>query len=235
MLDPLSKAVKAAIVHKSPLRLNNWRAHEIAIGAPIGESAVLDPVGMMRELQLGWLPKISTQRSLSGIVHRAVACPSSTWAEPSAALASALADLGWHVRRNPALPQAIPWPQLPPEPSFPGTILLEPVDDFPPPGAVYTDGSVMTSGGAAVCSPETESAETCCIPAATSSTECELIARCLALRRNAPHVSTDSLTSLQLLRSWHRWSAARVLRCELRVLVRLVLSAAAACPVPPTL
>ncbi len=43
-LDPLLKTGKAAIIHKFPLRLNDWCAHEVAMGPPLGESAIKEPI-----------------------------------------------------------------------------------------------------------------------------------------------------------------------------------------------
>ena len=35
-MDPFSKARKAAVVHKAPLHLNGWRAHDAVMGQPLG-------------------------------------------------------------------------------------------------------------------------------------------------------------------------------------------------------
>ena len=109
------------------------------------------------------------------------------------------------------------------------------MDAFPDPGAVYTDGSLGSSGGAAVWEPDTETAVRCSVPGATSSTQCELAALCMAMALVPPQVLTDSLCSLQLLRGWRNTMVPRVLQCDLRMLVRQVLAAAQRCPSPPKL
>ena len=137
----------------------------------------------MRGLQLSWLQQLCNLHTLPGAVHRAVACPANDWTETSPALAAALHSVGWQIRRNVEATQTGPWPLLQPESAYPGEIALDPVDDFPLPGAVYTDGSLSNSGGAAVWIPDTESAVTCFVPSASSSTECELVALCGPLPR----------------------------------------------------
>ena len=57
----------------------------------------------------------------------------------------------------------------------------------------------------------------------------------MALPRHPSQVLTDSLCSLQLLRGWHQYPLSRVLRCDLRGLVRQVLALACQCPQPPLL
>ena len=54
-LVPLSSAGKAAIGPKRPFELNEWRAPEVLMGPPFGDSAVRDPVLEVRERQLRWL------------------------------------------------------------------------------------------------------------------------------------------------------------------------------------
>ena len=93
-LDLLSKAGKAAVTCKAPLRLNVWRAHAVVMGLPLGESAVADPVAAMRLRQLQWLQVLANFGGISGVVHRAVACPLSQWVEPSAALSAPLRSVG---------------------------------------------------------------------------------------------------------------------------------------------
>ena len=146
-LMPLAAAGKAAIVHKYPLSLNKWRAQEVAMGLPLGDSAVLDPVAALRCQQLCWLQLLSNSLGLAGIVHRTIACPGNTWREPSKALQSALRSMGWSVRRNTACARASQWPHLSREQAYPGQLVLTPVDSFPMPGAVFTDGSLSSAGG----------------------------------------------------------------------------------------
>jgi len=70
-LDLLSKAGKAAVTRKAPLRLNVWRAHAVVMGLPLGESAVADPVAAMRLRQLQWLQVLANFGGISGVVPRA--------------------------------------------------------------------------------------------------------------------------------------------------------------------
>ena len=44
---------------------------------------------------------------LSGVIHRAVACPAQVWTEPSPALTAALKSVGWRIYFNPASPSAV--------------------------------------------------------------------------------------------------------------------------------
>ena len=117
------------------------------MGLPLGESAVSDPMGVVRLRQLSWLQVLVNSLGVAGIVHRAVACRTGAWQEPSQALRSALESLGWSVHRNLACQRAAQWPLLQPEPEYPGRILLTPVDSFPLPGAAFTDGSLAGPGG----------------------------------------------------------------------------------------
>ena len=234
-LDPLAKAGKALLQHKAPLDLANWRANEIIMGLPLGETVIADPVTVMRSHQLVWLQLLSNFTGISGIIHRAIACPAVDWNEPSPALRAALLSVDWRIQRNVSSTSAASWPRLQPEPSFPGDLLLIPVDEFPAPDTVHTDGSVSTSGGAAVWDPDTETALACFVPSPFSSTHCELVALLLAMRLHPAQILTDSLSSLQLLRSWHRRSTASVLQCPLRSLVRQLIAAARTSPAPPAL
>jgi hypothetical protein len=52
MLVPLSSGGKAALGPKYPLRVNEWRAPEVLMGPPFGDSLVRDPVLEMRDRQL---------------------------------------------------------------------------------------------------------------------------------------------------------------------------------------
>ena len=119
-------------------------------------------------------------------------------------MAAALRSIGWSVRRNPSCTRSLPWPAVLPELSYPGTISLQPVDSFPPPSAVFTDGSILQSGGAAAVQPDTEIAVSVRVDRPRSSTHCELVALGLGLRLDPPPplLLTDSLVSLQLLQSW---------------------------------
>ena len=113
-----------------------------------------------------------------------------------------------------------------PELSYPGEILLQPVDTFAQPAAVYTDGSVSVSGGAAAVQVDEDIVQTSRITAPHSSTHCELV---------APQILTDSLASLHLLQSWGRWAPQRTLQHPDRALVRQVLHLAAQLEFPPLL
>ena len=234
-LRELSSESKTALGSKFPLRLNGWRAPEILSGIPLGDSAVQDPEMEMRERQLRWWQVVANSPSLVGTVHRAVAWQSDTWREPTPAMASALRMMGWRAKRNLACLRAAAWPLVTPEQTFPGDILLHPVDDFALPGAVYTDGSVSRAGGAAAVQPDEEVVRTVCVPSPRSSTHCELVALALAMDLEPPHILTDSLAALHLLRSWRTWSVQRVLQTVDRTLVRLVLHLAGQLRTPPRL
>jgi hypothetical protein len=58
-LVPLASAGKAALGPKFPIRVNAWRAPEVLMGPPLGDSAVRDPVLAMRERQLRWLQVVA--------------------------------------------------------------------------------------------------------------------------------------------------------------------------------
>ena len=236
-LVPLVAAAKAAVCTKAPLELNAWNAPEVALGWPIGDSAPLHPMAYARFQQLRWLQLLANSTGFAGIVHRIVACPASEWREPSLALRSALASVGWRIRRNVLCSRSLSWPQLEPELSLVGTALLSPVDtEDPQPQAVYTDGSVsVAGGGAAVWRPDDGESLLLHVPAPRSSTHCELLALELALGLQPTHVLTDSLCSLQLLRGWGSLSESRRICCLDRVEVRRVLAAARACIFPVTL
>ena len=79
--------------------------------------------------------------------------------------------------------------------------------------------------GLAACHPrahDTGRAFLAYFPASTSSTQCELLALTLLSRFSIrpPRVLTDSLCSLQLLRSWGRRPMAAILSCQERAEVR---------------
>ena len=170
-LEPLSQAGKAAVTSKAPLRLNVWRAHAVVMGLPLGESAVTDPVAVMRLRQLTWLQVLANFTGISGAIHRAVACPSAQWLEPSSALVAALKSVGWRVERNKESDRGTTWPLLVPEEAYPNDVVLKPVDGFPAAGAAFTDGSIATSGGAAAWRPDMDVAVAFHVPGAASSTE----------------------------------------------------------------
>ena len=234
-LVPLASGGKAALGPKYPIRVNAWRAPEVLMGLPLGDSVVRDPVLEMRERQLRWLQTITNVPGLVGTVHRSLAWQHGEWREPTAALASALRSVQWRVRRNGSCLRAAAWPHITPEPSYPGEVLLTPVDSFAMPGAVYTDGSVSHCGGAAAVLMDDETIRTARVSRPRSSTHCELIALALALQLRPPHILTDSLASLHLLKSWGTWRAQRILQSADRALVRQVLHLAGQLTSPPVL
>ena len=219
-LQPLSAGGKAALGPKFPMRLNEWRAPEVLMGPPFGESRVRDPVLDMRHRQLQWLALLCNMPGLVGEVHRAVAWPGPRWDEPNHALRAALKAVQWTVRRNPQCLRARGWPVVLPEGSYSGEVLLHPVDDFPMPGAVFTDGSVATEGGAAAILPDEEQAHAVRVLMPRSSTHCELVALLLALDMQPPQILTDSLAAMLLLQNWGSWPPQRTLQSLDRVEVR---------------
>ena len=238
VVSPLIAAGKAAVSFKAPLHLNTWTAPEIALGWPLGDTAALHPLHYVRLQQLRWLQLLANSTGLAGTIHRAVAYPSAatTWREPSRALRSALKHFNWQIVRNLRCQRSTTWPRLLPEPSFLGTVLLSPSTDAPEPQAVYTDGSLATSGGgSAVWQPDTEETFMLHVPAARSSTQCELVALTLAMQLLPMQVLSDSLCALQLVRRWPEYSDARRLACPDRVEVRELLAATRACLCPPIL
>ena len=207
MLVPLCSGSKAALGPKFPLRINEWRAPEVLTGPPFGESAIRDPVLEMRDRQLRWLQLMANLPGLAGLVHRAVAWRGGRWQEPTKALQAALLAVGWTMRRNSECLRAQRWPAVDAESSYPGEVLLQPVDDFPLCGALFTDGSVCgVHGGAAAVQPEEEEVLAARVLQPRSSTHCELVALTLALFAEPPHVLTDSLVALQMLRGWGTWA-----------------------------
>ena len=220
LLVPLSSGGKAAIGPKFPLRVNEWRAPEVLMGPPFGESLVRDPVLEVRERQLQWLLLVSNMPGLVGDVHRAVAWRCRRWQEPNKSLRAALRATGWTMRRNLQCLRTPAWPGVLAEEGYSGVVLLQPVDDFPLAGAVFTDGSVYQAGGAAAVQPDTEDVQTRRVPEPRSSTHCELVALLLALELSPTQILTDSLVALTMLRNWGCWSALRTLQSPDRVEVR---------------
>lgn len=234
-LVPLASGGKAALGPKFPLLVNEWRAPEVLMGPPLGDSMVQDPVLAMRERQLCWWRVLCNLPGLVGTVHRLAAWQHGEWREPTPSLAAALRAAGWRAQRNEECLRAQAWPVVAPEPSYSGVILLEPVDAFAQPGAVFTDGSVSLSGGAAAVQVEDDQVRTARIITPHSSTQCELVALLLALELRPPHILTDSLASLHMLRSWGSWSPQKTLQHVDRSLVRQIIHLANQRTSPPLL
>ena len=116
------------------------------------------------------------------------------------------------MRHNLTCLRSSAWPAVEPERSYPGDVVLQPVDSFALAGAVYTDGSVCEAGGAAAVQVDEEAVQTVHITAPRSSTQCELVALSLALGFVPPHILTDSLAALHLLKSWGTLSPQRILQ-----------------------
>ena len=232
-MTPLASAGKAAIGAKAPLPLNVWRAPEVLTGPPFGDTMVRDPMLEVRERQLRWLQLVCNTPGLVGEVHRAVAWSGSQWTRPNRGFRSALKAVGWKVRRNEQCIRAQKWPTVEPEEAFPGVVVLRPEDDFPMMGAVFTDGSVLSAGGAAAVQPDEELVHTRKVVQPRSSTQCELVALALAMQQRPPQVLTNSLASLMLLQRWDTWPAKRVLCSQDRLEVRQVIHAARALAVAP--
>ena len=234
-MSPLLSLGKTLLATKAPLQLNAWRSPETLCGLPLGDTALRDPSFEVRLRQLVWLQLLANLHSVVGLIHRSLAWQQDTWVEPSPALQAALQSVGWSVHRNAQCLRATQWPAVSPELPYPGDILLQPEDSFPQVDAVFTDGSLAATGGAAAVQPDTATTLQAHLPSACSSTQCELAALCLALSLSPPQVLTDSLCSLQLLQRWHLFPPARVLLCPHRVSVRQLLSMASQCPSPPLL
>ena len=237
LLSRLTAAGRALALDTSPLHLNVWRSPELLSSPALGDTAILDPLLEVRLRQLHWLQLLVNLPGLVGTVHRLVASLSGRFVEPTRSLRSALSSIGWSVHRNFLSHRSAPWPQLDPEISYPGPVHLEPVDQFPIPGTVYTDGSILQSGGAAAFEADFESCRLVSVPDPRSSTHCELVALCLALTFSSPPaaVLTDSLASLQCIHSWGSWPTARHLQCADRVEVRQFLAMALELEQPPVL
>ena len=181
----------------------------------------------MLSRRLKWLAVIANMPGLVGSLHRFLATtPGPSSREPSAALAAALAEAKWKVVRNLASSQGRRWPLVDPEPSFDGDIFLEPREEVAPQDTVWTDGSLGDSGGAAAFQADSDLSLKCHVPFPRSSTQCELVALTLVAHflRQPPLVLTDSLCTLQLLRSWGFRSTSKVLCCPERAEVRPFLA-----------
>ena len=237
LLAPLMAAGRALFTRRPPLYLNLWRSPIVLFSPSLGDFSVCDPMLEVRQRQMRWLQLLANSPGLVGNVHRAMAWVDDCWADPTPALQGALKDLGWYIRRNLDCRRAVNWPQIAPEVGYPGTVLLEPVDQFPSPGAAFTDGSFSTIGGAAAVMEHSESVRLATIPTPRSSTHCELVALCLALSLSPvpSQILTDSLASLHLALGWGRWSVARTLRCADRVEIRQLVYMASQLPVVPVL
>ena len=244
LLAPLVRAAKAAVCRAPPLALSGWAAApEICLGWPLGDAAPVHPMYFARLQQLRWLQQLANSSGLAGVLHRAVACRAGRagraggeWREPSRSLREALKFVKWKVVRNTRCARSTCWPALLPEPSFTGDVVLTPSDAPPVEESVFTDGSLSGSnGGAAVWKPNTGETFMLPMPAARSSTHCELVALTLSMQLLPELVLTDSLCALQLIRGWAGFAEARRLSCLDRVEVREFLAAAGACCCPPTL
>ena len=116
-------------------------------------------------------------------------------------------------------------------------MLLEPQRGSPPDDAIWTDGSVGTSGGAAAVQVQSQAQALVHVSLPRSSTQCELVALGLTSGFASPPsvILTDSLCSLQLIRSWGKRSTASVLLSLDRAEVRAFLYKWQGCPHPPKL
>ena len=221
-LLPLWALGKTTIPRMGPLYLNTYAAAEVLGGLPLGGHAVRDPREEALGRRLRWLQTLANHSGLLGTLHRQLACPNFEWNEPSVALRAALSSLGWQLRRNPHALCASRWPVLAPEPTYSGKICYNLTDDPAPPGAVWTDGSMGVSGGAAALQWHSDQVFQAQVPHPRSSTHCELVALNLVPRFNPcpPLVLTDSLCALQLLGGWGRRPSRAVFACSERALVR---------------
>ena len=239
VLRDLQRDGLAMLQCKPPLALACWRAPEIVMGLPLGDTALRHPVEEAHWRQLRWAQLVINLPGLVGTVHRFVASTGATPLAFSPAITSVLSVLGWSFRRNLSCLRAQSWPQVSSEASYPGELVLTPDDStLPDAEAFYTDGSLtVTSGGAAAVSMAThpELATTLYLSAPRSSTHCELVALILALRQSPAAVLTDSLASLAMLRGWDTWSSARTLACPDRVEIREALYTASLAAVPARL
>ena len=234
-LVPLSSGGKAALGPKFPLRINEWRAPEVLMGLPFGESMVRDPVLEMRERQLRWLQLVYNMPGLVGETHRSVAWQGNRWCEPSKAFKSALRSVDWTVRRNTASCQIQTWPILSQEKGYPGDVVLVPEDTFPMVGAVFTDGSICLQGGAAAVQEEEEAVRTARVAMPRSSTHCELIGLALGLQLRPPQILSDSLAALTMVKQWSNWPTRKILCSPDRVEVRLIIDKARQLEAAPAL
>ena len=119
-------------------------------------------------------------------------------------------------------PAGLIWTRSPP---IAGKFIFEPKAASPPSDTVWTDGSVKADGGAAAVQPASQVQFLRAVKRPHSSAHCELVALSLVVNFHPPPslVLTDSLNSLQLLRSWDQRPAAKVLSCVERMEVRLLL------------
>ena len=233
---PLWALGKTTVPRLLPLLLNQFAAVEVLGGPPFGAHALRDPRLEMLSRRLHWLQGLANHTGIVGTLHRLLACGTgSIWTEPSAALAGALDTLHWQVRRNPEALSAEQWPILAPEPSYKGAIIYTPVDGVPPRGAVWTDGSVRSSGGAAALQRDSDLFFQATVPVPRSSTHCELVALNLvsSFQPPPPVVLTDSLCSLQLIGSWGRRSLRSIYTCFERSLVRQFIAYWDSCTTSP--
>ena len=111
--------------------------------------------------------------------------------------------------------------------------MLQPVDCFPLPDAIFTDGSLCAAGGAAAVQPDTGTEVLVSVPNTRSSTHCELVALRVATALHPPQILTDSLSALHLVRGWGCKPIAKVLQCADRVEVRQLITTAMASGHPP--
>ena len=234
-LTPLTTAAKALMSTKPPLSLNVWRSPAVLMGPPLGDTAIREPLLEMRERQLRWLQLICNSLGPTGIIHRLLSWADDHWQEPTRSLATALQSVTWSVHRNMACLRSAQWPLLDPEMTYPGPVELQPQDTFPMLAAVFTDGSLSTTGGAAAVCIDEDTTMVAHIPKPRSSTHCELVALCLAMQFSPPQILTDSLVSLQLVRRWGSRTLAQVLACPDRPEVRQFLHMVASCSSPPLL
>ena len=201
----LAVAGRKAVVSRAPLNLCCWWAEEVVHGAPLGGTAVRDPMLEVRSCQLKWLQLMGNHTGLAATVHRTVACTSGAWTAQGA-LASALADVGWTAQVNHESILAVAWPVVSPEPEFKGTIHMVPQVDAPSSKVAYTDGSLQAAdrmGGGAMWRQDLPMERLVRVPEPRSSTHCELAALQLGQTTGADHILTDSLCSLQLIAHLH--------------------------------
>ena len=232
----LCTAGRASLGSKRPFELNSWRSPSMLAGLPLGDSSLRDPMLEILERRLCWLHHLANSPGLAGTVHRAIAWRlPGQWVEPTAALRTALCCLRWTVRRTSCCLRSQHWPRVDPEPCFSGPVVLLPEDSFPQPEAVFTDGSLSSSGGAAAVQPDTDVQVLASVPMPRSSPHCELVALCLATRLAPRHILTDSLSSLHLIHGWGARPTACTLGCADRVEVRQFICSAMALEVTPVL
>ena len=174
--------------------------------------------------ELRWVVTLANLPSLVGSLHRQLAViGDAPWQDPTPSLASALTTVGWTLVRNTDCVRASRWPLLAPEPSYPGSVVLQPSSAPVPSGTVWTDGSVSTVGGAAAAlQPATDAHFSCRVDEPSSSTQCEVVALSLVAHFSSPPrlVLTDSLVALQLIKTWGTRSVRAILSCPERLEIR---------------